>query len=118
MVQVVKWDFWAAMGFSAIQYLCSVLSPLVLKEMIGWLGADCHPYDSSTATLNTNVTCVCRLAADCIRDQQFAGKTVADYPLWMSYGVIMAFVLFGLNFVQAIAQGQEMHVNHPLGACC
>ena len=34
----VKWDFWTAIGWATLQYTCMLISPVLLREMVGWLG--------------------------------------------------------------------------------
>ena len=101
----VKQDFWIAFTWGLVQFACMLASPVVLREMVAWFGQDCYLYYESNRSLS-NDTCLCESSQNCLRDYPSAAHALSDFPLWFSYGIQMAFLLFGLNFVTAVAQGQ------------
>ena len=114
LYHTVKWDFWVAFTWGLVQFACMLASPVILREMIAWFGQPCYSYYEGNRSLS-NATCVCEASANCLRDYPSAAYSIDDFPLWFSYGIQMALVLFGLNFVTAVAQGQEMYWSRSLG---
>ena len=69
-------------------------------------GQECFVYDEQLRNISA-ITCDCGSTRLCVRGQA-PSIDMTMYPLWFSYGVMMALSLFFLNVLSAIAQGQEM----------
>jgi ABC-type multidrug transport system fused ATPase/permease subunit len=99
-----------------LQFACNLASPILLSEIVGWLGQSCYVWNDDNSTLSP-LQCECSTAKFCIRDnvRDDGSSRLSDYPLWFSYGMWMALAIFGLNFIGAIAAGQEMYWSRSLG---
>ena len=92
---------------ATLQFACSLASPILLAEMVAWLGQPCYVFNEGSNSI-TDQECECSSGRYCMRDNvKLDGSSrVSDYPLWFSYGMMMALSLFVLNFIGAIAAGQ------------